>query len=133
MWQEDYCAQAWRKASKLTILAPLAPAFELLSMISSGDTTVTPQSIRDAVADYEDVADAFDNLETPAEAQAASDQLSTGIRELSALLATIADDLEAGNAEAVTAGITSHSEKAFSLVGGAYGELETRCPALKEL
>lgn len=122
---------AWGTQATLT-LAPLAPAFELVDKVSSGDTTVEPQALRDSAAAYNDAADALDNLSIPAEAQAASDQVSGVVREMSGLLVTIADDLEAGNAEAVTAGIASLYEKAFSIAGGAYGDLAVRCPGLND-
>ena len=122
----------WGTSATLA-LAPLAGAFELIDGVSSGDTAVEPQAIRDSAATFEAAANSLEDLDIPAEAEAAAVQLSEVVRGLADQLEKIADDLEADDAEAVRADIAALYEQAFSLTGGAYSELAVRCPGLNDI
>lgn len=115
-----------------TALSPAAPTFELIEKINDGGV-VTAAEASAAAQTLNDLADAIEALDTPEAARATADQFAGVIRSMAEQMSIIAEALEAGDQEAVTAAATEFYNLAFSLTGGAYSELLTRCPGLDNI
>ena len=113
----------------INALAPLSDAFELVDQVSEGGT-VEPQALRDAADLFDEVADALDDLDTPEAAQATSEQYAAALHGAADGIRTLADDVEAENADNIAADVSLIYAQVFGLTGGAYSELVARCPGV---
>jgi hypothetical protein len=128
--QDSGCdaAIAWSQQVE-TILAPTAPAFELVDQASAGGT-VDPTDLRDAATAIRQASDDMANSGAPDIAVTAVEQFTTTLQSMADQIEALAVAVEASDSSAIQTAVSGFYTASFGLTDGAYSELANRCPGL---